>query len=434
MTAKATSEEQVRISHHLIDLLDIKDTSYNVIEYRRDAIKSLSQIHERNSAAIVVGGTNYYAESLIFNHQPLKPPTAPEKSIPSEPKNDEETFPANANQKLVNSTTHKFHPNDLRRNEERKLKIEKDASEKLNLDYSRTLFKDTLIIVIINRDLPFVHELVSRRVEEMLFEAPGFEEIFAILDAFFLTNVLEDDGYAAEMRDEINRGVMQAIGYKEFLPLYNNVNQFARAQVGNEGESFLEFRKEIIHGFKSRKFGQFSNILTTCVEELKRHTVKLYKSQIKWLRHRILSSPCLKHSIRLHEFDREIYERDGLKELFAKIRKEADDFVNDRFELPDAHLQIDDVGVQHSKQSHRCEICVEQFYNEVNFKQHMSSKAHKSKLKKVKIIDEPKHTDDKQLEYFCEPCKRTIVGSQYFSNHAKSKQHRKRVKIGISTL
>lgn len=418
----------------MIDLLDIRDNNYNVVEYRRDALMALSQIHDRRSAAIVVGGTNYYAESLIFGRLPSKSITLTEDCQSKELQASNLTNHAKMNKDCKDFPEQRFHPNDTRRNAERKMKNQTDPSNQLNLDYTQRLFQRILIIAIINKDGDFVRQLVDKRIEQMLFEADGFEEIFAVLDAFFLNIFLEENGSEAQMSDEVNRGIMQAIGYKEFIPLYNQVNQAVRQQTGNVKQTFVGFRGSIVKGFKKREYRQFADVIGDCMEQLGRHTVKLYKNQIKWLRRRILSNPSLKPFIRLHEFDREAYEADGLKKLFSRIIEEADDFASDRIELLDAG-EIDEHIQSHStKQIFECEMCLERFSNEFNFQQHLNSKAHRSKFKRVKIASESERLIDDTVKYYCKACERTIVGIQFFRNHSQSKQHRKKSKGGMIAI
>ena len=66
MTAKPTSEERERAPHHLYDVVDPKTKDFNVNKYLALALPIIEDIQSRGRLPIVVGGTNYYIEGLLF--------------------------------------------------------------------------------------------------------------------------------------------------------------------------------------------------------------------------------------------------------------------------------------------------------------------------------------------------------------------------------
>lgn len=67
MTAKPTKEEKERVTHHLYDVVDIKTKDFNVNKYLEKALSKIDEILSRGKLPIVVGGTNYYIEGLLFD-------------------------------------------------------------------------------------------------------------------------------------------------------------------------------------------------------------------------------------------------------------------------------------------------------------------------------------------------------------------------------
>ena len=63
-TAKLTSEERSGISHHLIDVLDIKDEA-NVAWYQQIAREKIDQILSSGKSVVVVGGTGLYIKAIL---------------------------------------------------------------------------------------------------------------------------------------------------------------------------------------------------------------------------------------------------------------------------------------------------------------------------------------------------------------------------------
>lgn len=64
-TAKPSLEERQGIPHHLVDILD-PSTPFNAGEFTRMVNERISEIHERGSRALIVGGTGFYLKALLF--------------------------------------------------------------------------------------------------------------------------------------------------------------------------------------------------------------------------------------------------------------------------------------------------------------------------------------------------------------------------------
>ncbi|KAI9203361.1 IPP transferase-domain-containing protein [Polychytrium aggregatum] len=66
ITNKATQSERSQVPHHIIDFLDPLE-EYSVGDFERDALEAIEAIHARDKVPIIVGGTNYYIQSLLWN-------------------------------------------------------------------------------------------------------------------------------------------------------------------------------------------------------------------------------------------------------------------------------------------------------------------------------------------------------------------------------
>ncbi|KAL4505263.1 hypothetical protein ABPG72_016330 [Tetrahymena utriculariae] len=69
LTAKATKEEQSVVKHHMIDIFDLQIVNFNRNDYYYLAKQAFDKIHSENSFPIVIGGTNYYIETLLFKQK-----------------------------------------------------------------------------------------------------------------------------------------------------------------------------------------------------------------------------------------------------------------------------------------------------------------------------------------------------------------------------
>jgi tRNA dimethylallyltransferase len=72
-TAKPTIEERDNIPHHLFSYINPLDRSHTVVDYRNDALPIIESIISRSHLPCIVGGTNYYIESLLFHLNPPDP-------------------------------------------------------------------------------------------------------------------------------------------------------------------------------------------------------------------------------------------------------------------------------------------------------------------------------------------------------------------------
>ncbi len=67
-TAKPTAEDQARVPHHLLDIIDPYQ-EFSLAQYLEVARRALDDIHSRGKRAIVVGGTGLYIDALYYQFQ-----------------------------------------------------------------------------------------------------------------------------------------------------------------------------------------------------------------------------------------------------------------------------------------------------------------------------------------------------------------------------
>lgn len=64
-SAKITADEMCGIPHHMIDILDPTE-DFNVAVFRKMAEKQISGISERGKVPLLVGGTGFYIQSVLY--------------------------------------------------------------------------------------------------------------------------------------------------------------------------------------------------------------------------------------------------------------------------------------------------------------------------------------------------------------------------------
>ena len=62
------------VPHHLLDCIDPKDTQWTVVQFASAAENAIRDIRARGRVPIVVGGTHYYMQSLLFKSQRIADP------------------------------------------------------------------------------------------------------------------------------------------------------------------------------------------------------------------------------------------------------------------------------------------------------------------------------------------------------------------------
>lgn len=66
-TAKPTQDEQTRIPHHGLDLIE-PDQLYSAAQFKQYATQKVAEIHKRRRLPIIVGGTGLYVDGYVHDY------------------------------------------------------------------------------------------------------------------------------------------------------------------------------------------------------------------------------------------------------------------------------------------------------------------------------------------------------------------------------
>ncbi|KAK0727858.1 IPP transferase-domain-containing protein [Lasiosphaeria miniovina] len=69
ITNKITAKEQRDVRHYLLGNIPLEEEPWTVIEYKREATRIISEIRSRGKLPILVGGSSYYLDGLLFENQ-----------------------------------------------------------------------------------------------------------------------------------------------------------------------------------------------------------------------------------------------------------------------------------------------------------------------------------------------------------------------------
>ena len=114
-TAKPSLEDQRRVRHHLIDILDATE-SFSAGEFARRAKEAIAEVFARGGQPIVLGGSGLYLRALLEGISPI-PQTSPEIRAELRKRLEQEGLGSLRRQliELDPSTSHRLTPGDTQR-------------------------------------------------------------------------------------------------------------------------------------------------------------------------------------------------------------------------------------------------------------------------------------------------------------------------------
>ena len=207
-TAKITLDEMSGIPHHMIDILE-PDEPFSAYEFKNRAQKLIKEITHRGRVPIIVGGTGLYIQSLIYDY------AFEDETISEAHSESVETQLAELDQ-LSNDELHQYlasfdeisaqdiHPNNrkrVRRAIQYYLKTKKLLSSRKKVQQFTENYDTLLLGIEMSRDI--LYQRINTRVDIML-ERGLLSEV----------KQLVENGYETSQS-------MQAIGYKEIVPVIN---------------------------------------------------------------------------------------------------------------------------------------------------------------------------------------------------------------------
>ncbi len=213
-TARPTAEEQQGIPHHLQGFLPLGE-SYSVARYVEDAYRVFAQLYAQGKTPVLCGGTGLYVQSFMENIQFFPQPSDPQLRQELLQTGQEQGGAALLEElrRIDPDTAARLHEHDLHRIV-RALEIYRITGETLTQQERRSHsipppYRGCLF-VLQYRDRALLYRRIEQRVDRML-EAGLMDEAFRVL------------------QQQPSATVLQAIGYKEFLPYFSGACTLAEA-------------------------------------------------------------------------------------------------------------------------------------------------------------------------------------------------------------
>ncbi|KJX98922.1 trna isopentenyltransferase like protein [Zymoseptoria brevis] len=231
ITNKITTEEQEGIPHHLLGCIGLHEQTWVVGTFVRNALKVIAEIRGRGRLPILVGGTHYYTQSLLFKDRLAEKEEVAGESDFVEVTSDKYPILKESTEVLLEELTKvdpemadRWHPND-RRKIQRSLEIYLQTGRKASQIYAeqrqgRKTEEDTqpdagafdmrfdTLLFWIHSENDTLRARLDQRVDKMLDQ--GLLQEVETLNAF--ANAQAAQGTPV---DE-TRGIWVSIGHKEF--------------------------------------------------------------------------------------------------------------------------------------------------------------------------------------------------------------------------
>ncbi len=202
-TAKIRPEEMQSVPHYLIDCLE-PDEEFHVMRFQQMAKEALKNIYAAGHLPIIVGGTGFYIQALLYDISFGEEDGAAKTRKKWEQYAKEQGVDAlhEALRKVDPESAEKIHKNNVKR-VVRALQFYEDFGKKISEHNEQEMQKTSpydFRYFVLTNDRAVLYDRINRRVDQMI-EDGLVEEV----------RRLKEMGYTKELVS------MQGLGYKEIL-------------------------------------------------------------------------------------------------------------------------------------------------------------------------------------------------------------------------
>ncbi len=200
-SAKIMPSEMEGIRHHLVDIL-MPDEEFNIFEFQKRAKDAIRGIYDRGGLPIIVGGTGFYIQSVLYDIDFNKEDNDKSVRMKYEKLAEEKgvSYVYELLQKIDPVSAENIHRNNEKRII-RALEYYENTGELMSVHNLRESQKTSpyhFMYFVLNRERNTLYERIDKRVEQMLRDGL-VDEVKSLLAM----------GYGRELVS------MQGLGYKE---------------------------------------------------------------------------------------------------------------------------------------------------------------------------------------------------------------------------
>ena len=266
-SAKIRPEEMDGVKHYLVDVLE-PDEEFHVVKFQQMAKDALNEIYAKGKVPIVVGGTGFYIQALLYDidFSESNEDTSYRTELENLAAEKGVDFVHNMLREVDPASADAIHANNLKR-VIRALEFYKQTGEKISEHNEKERAKESpyeFCYFVLNDDRDRLYQRIDLRIDQMV-EEGLLEEVSA----------LKDKGYTKYMVS------MQGLGYKEILDYLNgectleeaiyilkrDTRHFAKRQL-----TWFRREKDVIWVNKNEFNHDEEQILSSMLETVKERT------------------------------------------------------------------------------------------------------------------------------------------------------------------
>ncbi|XP_052328847.1 tRNA dimethylallyltransferase [Oncorhynchus keta] len=376
ITNKVTAEECAQCSHHMISFVDPLVSSYTVVDFRNKALALIEDVYSREKLPVIVGGTNYYIESLLWRvlmDEGHENEGEGKKGGSLDRKAElEKLGGAELHRRLTEvdpEMASMLHPHDTRKIA-RSLQVHAETGvphshwleEQRGQEGGDVLggplrYPDPCIFWL-HADMEAIDERLDSRVDQML--------LTGLIDELRDFHLRFNQQKIQDQSQDYQHGIFQSIGFKEFheyLTCPDETTQEVRETLRNQG-----------------------------VENLKMATRRYARKQNKWVRNRFLKRPGdnVPAVYGLDVTDVSQWEETVLSPALLILDSLT------KGERPTVEpMQVEGAGKRNKRSRHTCELCDKVIIGDLEWTAHLKSKKHHYHVRKrSKSEPEPETASD----------------------------------------
>jgi len=373
-TNKPSTLEMEEVKHYFVGekvgVVSDRSQLYTVLNYQKDCHDLMENVLFKNhNVPIIVGGTNYYIQSVVFDQYLIGTAEESNGADYNETRENEDDLKNYTHERLQEidpESAKLIHPNDLRKIKKRILIFEKDQKIFTNViekkqQSQKTLKYDCLFFYLACDNRGVLKQRITERAIQMMEQG-------------LLQEVVKFHEYLIQNKDKLSisfeHGVLQSIGYKEFLPYLKYLEEINDLTDSNQEEAILKKKEQLKN---------------QCLTALVNSTCKYAKKQETWYR-------SLWANAKVPLVDQ------GILYKFDISKTPADEIKKSALEIAQHFLQGTPIP-QHLVDAYQ----VKEHYQK-----------------------NPDHPGDENKTYLCEKCDTTHLGYTEYKKHLKTRLHKKR--------
>ena len=388
ITNQIPPEERNGIPHHLIGCVELEEEPWRIGLFKKESLRLINDIHSRGKLPILVGGTHYYTQAVLFNESIVGDVVDSMRDSKGDSEGDGSS---STRWPILDAPTDvvlqklrevdpvmasRWHPNEsrkIRRSLEvyfqtgrpaseiyaEQKRLTREAMENGTAGPGQLRFQTIVLWVHANKEI--LNARLDKRVEAMI-EQGMMAEASQMLDYLQARR-------SQNLTIDPTKGVWISIGFKELEP----------------------YLSALAEGSMSK--GELETLKHSCIESVKTATRQYATSQIKWIRNKLWTSLAeIGMTHRLYLLDSSNVENWG-KNVSEPSENLVQLLLSDK-PTPDpkslselARVTLEAREAQSSKRSESawqcitCDTCQKTLANEEQWNIHIRSQRHKRGVK-----------------------------------------------------